>query len=142
MPTMQHTARQMLELMPGLGPLHVLRAWAGVIERTPDGYPIIDAPGHPAGFITASGFGGNGFGLGPATGKVASELAMNGASSIDIRGLRLGRFAEQPAWRREGYDQWRQDPEHDAEPGAWDVLGARPLVARGNPVGDSSRGEP
>ena len=83
-PTLQHTARLMAELMPGVDKLRILRSWAGVIEATPDGYPIVDAPGRPRGFITASGFTGIGFGMGPATGKVASELALTGTTTADI----------------------------------------------------------
>lgn len=42
-----------------------------------------------------------GFGLCPATGKVVSELATKGTSSIAVDGLALGRFAGlDAAWRQ------------------------------------------
>jgi sarcosine oxidase subunit beta len=90
--TMQHTARRMFELMPGLADARILRSWAGVIGPSSDGVPILEACTTPRGFILATGFGGNGFVTGPAVGKIVAELAYTGTSSVDIEGLRLGRF--------------------------------------------------
>jgi sarcosine oxidase subunit beta len=94
--TMQRTAKLMLELMPGIADLRILRTWAGTIGPTPDGMPILEAcDGHdgPRGFIIATGFGGNGFVTGPAVGKVVAELVTRGESHVPIDGLSLDRFA-------------------------------------------------
>jgi sarcosine oxidase, subunit beta len=92
-PTMQRTARRMLELMPGLADVRILRSWSGVIGPTSDGVPILEACSTPRGFILATGFGGNGFVTGPAVGKIVAELVCTGTSSTDIDGLRPARFS-------------------------------------------------
>jgi sarcosine oxidase subunit beta len=92
LPTMQRIAHRMLELMPGLRDLRVLRSWAGVLAVTPDGNPIIDWSPGPAGLLVATGFGGNGFVLGPAVGHTVAQLICAGRTDIDLRPLRLDRF--------------------------------------------------
>ena len=95
---MQRTALRMLELMPGLGDVCILRGWGGVIGPSDDGVPVLDACVVPKGFVVAAGFGGNGFVTGPAVGKVVAALAMGRRPPVDIEGLRLKRF--QAARRR------------------------------------------
>lgn len=98
-PLIRHIARRLAELLPSLEGVRVLRSWAGIVEQTPDYYPIIDRVGEPQGFIVATA-SAHGFGLSPATGKAISELVTKGESSIDISGLRLDRFAAlEPDWR-------------------------------------------
>jgi sarcosine oxidase subunit beta len=90
---MQSTARRMVELMPGLADLRILRSWSGIIGPSADGAPRLGVCASPRGFIIATGFGGNGFVTGPAVGKVVAELAIQGRASIDIAGLDPSRFA-------------------------------------------------
>jgi sarcosine oxidase subunit beta len=92
-PTLQRIARRMVDLMPALAPVHVTRAWAGIIAPTPDLAPIVDAVAEPRGLVLACGFGGNGFGTSPAFGESVAELITTGRTSIDISGLSLSRFA-------------------------------------------------
>ncbi|MFB6095187.1 MAG: NAD(P)/FAD-dependent oxidoreductase [Halodesulfurarchaeum sp.] len=69
----------------------VKRGWAGLYAMTPDRHPIIDEP--LPGFVTAVGFSGHGFQHAPATGKLVSELVLDGRSSlVDISRLDAGRF--------------------------------------------------
>ena len=71
------------------------------MEQTPDYTPIIDFVGQPANMIVIT-MSGDGFGLSPATGKAASDLVLHGETTIDIGGLRMGRFADvKPGWREE-----------------------------------------
>jgi sarcosine oxidase subunit beta len=91
--TMQHTAHLMLELMPALGEMRILRSWSGTIGPTPDGTPILEACASPRGFILATGFGGNGFVTAPAVGKVVADLVARGRTGVDIAGVRLERFS-------------------------------------------------
>jgi sarcosine oxidase subunit beta len=71
------------------------RAWAGLYEMTPDHHPILgEAPGIP-GFFLANGFSGHGVMHAPATGKILSDLILNGKTDlIDASLLDLSRFAE------------------------------------------------
>jgi sarcosine oxidase subunit beta len=99
-PLIRSIARRLAELMPSLADVPVLRSWAGIVEETPDYYPILDRVESPDGFVVAM-VSGHGFGLSPATGKVISELVMKGASSVSIDGLTLSRFAGlDRAWRK------------------------------------------
>ncbi|MGA2694955.1 MAG: FAD-dependent oxidoreductase [Terriglobales bacterium] len=71
------------------------RAWAGLYEMTPDHHPILgEVPGIP-GFFLANGFSGHGVMHAPATGKILSDLILNGKTDlIDASLLDLSRFAE------------------------------------------------
>jgi sarcosine oxidase, subunit beta len=99
-PLIRNLARRLAEVFPSLADVAVLRSWAGVVEQAPDYWPIIDRLPSPEGFVVAC-MSGHGFGPCPATGKAVSELVTKGASSIDIDGLALRRFADLPAsWRQ------------------------------------------
>jgi sarcosine oxidase subunit beta len=45
------------------------------------------------GLLIACGFSGHGFGIGPAVGKLLSEMVMGGSPPLDLTGLRYDRFA-------------------------------------------------
>lgn len=61
---------------------------------TPDQHGILGRAG-PDGFFLACGFSGTGFKTAPAIGACLSELILDGrASTVDIDGYRLTRFAE------------------------------------------------
>ncbi|MBK8631572.1 MAG: FAD-binding oxidoreductase [Sphingomonadales bacterium] len=88
-PLTRNLARRVAELLPGAAHLNVIRSWAGVIEMTPDGRPIIDKRGNVT-FCTMSGVG---FGLSPASGHAIRDLVLEGACSFtDIDKLGLSRF--------------------------------------------------
>jgi len=76
-------------------PVNPKRAWAGLYEMTPDHHPILgEAPGVP-GFFLANGFSGHGVMHAPATGKILSDLILDGKTElIDASLLDLARFAE------------------------------------------------
>ena len=52
----------------------IAQEWAGMIDVTPDIVPIISPVDSIPGFIVATGFSGHGFGIGPAAGKLVSQL--------------------------------------------------------------------
>lgn len=71
------------------------RAWAGLYEMTPDHHPILGPVQDVPGFYLANGFSGHGVMHAPATGKILSDLILNGSTSlIDASVLSLDRFAE------------------------------------------------
>ncbi len=71
------------------------RAWAGLYEMTPDHYPILGPVPEVPGLYLANGFSGHGVMHSPATGKVMSDLILQGHTDlIDATALNLARFAE------------------------------------------------
>ncbi len=91
-PLIRSIARRLAELLPGIEDLSVVRAWSGVVEQTPDAFPIIDKLDYPEGFVVVT-VSGNGFGLSPATGTAVKELITDGHCSFDIDRFKLDRFS-------------------------------------------------
>jgi sarcosine oxidase subunit beta len=87
-------ARRALDFFPGLSPAKVIRSYAGLRPYTPDGLPIMGTVPGMEGFIMAAGHGGDGVTLAPVTGKLISELIIQGEPSICIDELSLARFNE------------------------------------------------
>ena len=71
------------------------RAWAGLYEMTPDHHPILgEAPDAP-GLFLANGFSGHGVMHAPATGKILTDLILQGKTDlVDASSLGLSRFAQ------------------------------------------------
>lgn len=91
-PLTRNLARRLVELFPKAAHLSVIRSWAGVIENTPDGRPIIDRMRSPENVVVAT-MSGVGFGLSPASGHAVRDLVVDGACSFtDIAKLNLSRF--------------------------------------------------
>lgn len=82
--------RRMVNLMPKLAPLKVLRQWGGSYEMTPDGSPFVGST-PVEGFYLAGGMCGHGFMLAPAVGKLLAEIITTGKSSIDLAEFAFGR---------------------------------------------------
>lgn len=99
-PLARNLALRLAQLLPGAAHLSVIRSWAGVIENSPDGRPIIDRLSNPDNVVIAS-MSGVGFGLSPASGHAIRDLVLDGACSFaDISKLGLARFAGLEAdWR-------------------------------------------
>ena len=99
-PLMRNLASRLAELLPKAAHLNVIRSWAGVIENSPDGRPIIDRLTSPDNVVVAS-MSGVGFGLSPASGHAIRDLVVDGKCSFaDIGILGLSRFAGLEAdWR-------------------------------------------
>lgn len=68
--------------------------WAGLYEVTPDAHPIFGKT-PVEGFFLVAGFSGHGFMHGPVSGKIMSEIILDGESkTVDVSLLDLGRFDE------------------------------------------------
>ncbi len=68
------------------------RVWGGLIDLTPDALPVIDRPDGIEGLVVAAGFSGHGFGIGPVTGQLVSDLAIGRAPRLPIAPFKLSRF--------------------------------------------------
>jgi sarcosine oxidase subunit beta len=102
---LQNLSKRLVELFPKAAHVRVIRSWAGIIENTPDGRPVIDRLDDP-GNLTVCTMSSVGFGLSPATGHAIRDLVVDGTCSFaEIGKLGLGRFANLPRdWRvRQGW---------------------------------------
>jgi sarcosine oxidase subunit beta len=86
-------AGHVLELMPALGKVRVLRQWAGLCDMTPDFSPIM---GHTPveGFLVDVGWGTYGFKAGPVSGEAMAACIAAGKPPDIITAFDLARFAE------------------------------------------------
>ena len=77
----------------------MIRSWAGIIENTPDGRPVIERLASPDNVVVAT-LSSIGFGLSPATGHAIRDLVVDGACGFaDLSSLGLSRFEQlEPDW--------------------------------------------
>lgn len=86
-------ASHILELMPSVGKMRLLRQWAGLCDMTPDYAPIIS--GTPVdGFYVDVGWGTWGFKAGPVAGEQTAELVATGRTPELIAAFGYDRFLE------------------------------------------------
>ncbi len=79
-------------LIPALGSAPLVASWAGYVDSTPDGVPVIGEVSSLQGFILAAGFSGHGFGIGPGAWHLVADIATGQAPIVDARPYSLARF--------------------------------------------------
>ena len=72
----------------------ITHAWAGMIDAMPDFVPVMDEVPGRSGLFIATGFSGHGFGIGPAAGRIMSDLIQNNAPGHDLSRFRFSRFSD------------------------------------------------
>ncbi len=82
----------MIRILPRLSRVKIMRQWAGYYDETPDGQPILGRVEPLDGFIQLNGFGGHGFMLAPAVGKIAAEWILRKVDHQIFHAYDLGRF--------------------------------------------------
>jgi sarcosine oxidase, subunit beta len=87
----EELASHVLELMPGIAKMRVLRQWAGLCDITPDFSPIMGVT-EVDGFLVDVGWGTYGFKAGPAAGESMAELVATGKTPKLIAAFDLARF--------------------------------------------------
>lgn len=87
--------RKLQGTVKGLDHIEIEHSWAGIIDSTPDGNPVIDSDPGPGGLVIASGFSGHGYGLVPTVGNIVADLVSSAKTNFDLHPFRLGRFAAQ-----------------------------------------------
>src|SRR3984885_815474 len=90
----QEVLAAMIKLYPAFRDVPIVQQWGGYIDVTPDVVPYISAVGTLPGLTVATGFSGHGFGIGPAAGRLAAELAIGAAPSVDPEPFRVSRFSD------------------------------------------------
>lgn len=89
---MNAIARNAMRFLPWVEDLDVIRSFAGLRPCSPDGLPILGTVKGVRGFYLATGHAGDGICLAPITGKLMSELVLDGETSLDIEPFSLYRF--------------------------------------------------
>jgi sarcosine oxidase subunit beta len=84
-------AGHVLELMPGLSKMRLLRQWAGLCDMTPDYSPIM-GPTEVDGFHVDIGWGTYGFKAGPVSGEQMALLIADGKTPSLIEPFGIERF--------------------------------------------------
>jgi sarcosine oxidase subunit beta len=87
-------AAGLIEAMPRLGDIKVVRQWAGPYDMTPDNNPIVGEAREVPGFYLCCGFVGHGFMMAPVV-ALHYALYLTGETPHPLfHKWRLGRFAE------------------------------------------------
>ena len=86
------TCRGILGYFPSLENAKVVRTWAGWIDETIDGVPIMGYVDDVPGLVLACGFTGHGFGIAPGAASQIAQLITTGATDVDLTELNYDRF--------------------------------------------------
>ena len=86
--------KQLAKRIPALADVKFVESWAGMIDATPDVVPVMDEIPSISGLFLATGFSGHGFGVGPAAGKVMSNLITGRETGHDLHRFRFSRFSD------------------------------------------------
>jgi glycine/D-amino acid oxidase-like deaminating enzyme len=81
-------------VFPAFRTMQILQQWAGMIDVTPDAVPVISEVDTVPGLVVATGFSGHGFGIGPAAGRLAGEIAIGRKAMVDVQPFRYSRFTD------------------------------------------------
>ena len=84
----------LVQSFPAFAGMKIAERWAGVVDATPDGVPVISEVPSLPGFYIASGFSGHGFGIGPGAGHLMADLVMGETPIVDPAPYRYGRLVK------------------------------------------------
>ena len=87
----EQTAGHLLELMPGISRMRLLRQWAGLCDMTPDYSPVMGFT-PVEGFLCDVGWGTYGFKAGPVSGEQMAEAIATHTTPDLIAPFALSRF--------------------------------------------------
>lgn len=94
MSTLRRAHAALVREYPVFESLAVEQVWAGMIEVVPDAVPVISKVDGHKGLIIATGFSGHGFGISPAAGRLAADLATGDRPVVDPHAFRISRFSD------------------------------------------------
>lgn len=72
----------------------LVRVWGGLIDFSPDGLPILEAPTTPTGLVFLTGLSGHGLALAPVLGRALADLALDGGTDVPVQPMSLARFGD------------------------------------------------
>ena len=91
-PTASAICRGIMGYFPLLKDAKIVRTWAGWIDMCIDHVPVISKVQEVPGLVLACAFTGHGFGIGPAVGKLLSQMITDEPTAVDLTALRYDRF--------------------------------------------------
>jgi sarcosine oxidase subunit beta len=89
----EELASQVLELIPSIAKVRIVRQWAGLCDMTPDFSPVMGVT-PVEGFYLDVGWGTYGFKAGPVSGEAMAQLVASGRTPELIAPFSLARFPE------------------------------------------------
>jgi sarcosine oxidase subunit beta len=92
---LDHMSKTLVDIMPKVAELRVVRQWGGSYNMSPDRQPILGDTDELKGFYMACGFSGHGFMLAPMTGLLLAEVILGEKPSIAMETLHINRFKDQ-----------------------------------------------
>jgi glycine/D-amino acid oxidase-like deaminating enzyme len=92
--TLDKARRNLAAAFPAFKDVEILESWGGLIDATPDAIPVISPVETVPGFFLASGLSGHGFGIGPAAGQLAADVAIGAEPLVDPAPFRYSRFTD------------------------------------------------
>lgn len=100
-PLVEESLRRMATVIPAFRQATIERSWAGLVDMTPDGLPVIDGSAGPDGLTVITGLCGHGLHLGPVLGEIAAELSLDGSTTRPVEAFTLDRFTSGKVGRPE-----------------------------------------
>jgi glycine/D-amino acid oxidase-like deaminating enzyme len=91
-PLVDSALQRLAKVIPALAAVPAERYWAGLVDMTPDGLPVIDSDASSDGLTVITGLCGHGFTLGPVLGEIAADLAIDGRTNRPIETFALARY--------------------------------------------------
>lgn len=88
----RRVAKSLLDLLPTLGDVKVMRQWAGAYDVTPDNKPILGPTPGFENFLQLNGASGHGFMISPMTTLCTASLILGRPPPVDLAPFRLDRF--------------------------------------------------
>ena len=90
---LRRTAETAIAIFPIMKGASIVRSWAGIEGRMPDGIPVISPSSTQEGAYHAFGFSSHGFQMGPGVGEIMAELVATGRTNAPIAPFAITRFA-------------------------------------------------
>ena len=92
--TLNKSKQNLIHAFPAFQDIEVVESWGGLIDATPDAVPVISPVDNVPGFFLATGLSGHGFGIGPAAGQLAADVATASEPLVDPTPFRFSRFSD------------------------------------------------
>ena len=87
------TLEHAVAALPVLRDTRIVKFWAGLVDQTPDGLPVIERSPDLDGLVIAAGFSGHGFGISPMTSLVVRDLALGEKPRLPLEAFQRARHS-------------------------------------------------